>query len=351
MHGNHPPLCFARLALLGIHGMKGGHVYQGAQEVLEYYRSRNMIPTDDKVFSRSSDSQVLKILFLDRPPPLLPNASTIARNLSPNASSNTSGSSMIVANQPLSFNEDDPELQWMKRINLSLPAQFKGRPIFPSTRQILNQASVTDECNAHNWSSVLPLHGKWKGVECRSYITKDLLHDMSAMQEVDVLISLHSSGEMNGLFMRKDTQKIQLRPKELGTTFRYYARYWVELCERSQFPFQCFFVNFEDDDSWEPGIHERLGYPSMADIATRRDRHLWLDFASLVKVMREILPIQGNRDEYFKRWQRCHVTYNVWGKGNITYGSHRSIDSAKVVRDGVTYNSDGFDMATNQCPR
>jgi hypothetical protein len=332
--GPEPQLCFSRLALLVILGMKVDTVYQGAQQIVEYYKSRHLIPRSE-VFKRSSDAKVLKILFLNRPP------SSMATGTSINASDHNL--------QPYSFTEDHPMLDWMRKRKLRFPPQFKGRPIYPSIRQILNQEAILKTCNTYKWSSVLGSNSRWKEAECQSYVTHSLLLDIAVMLEADVLISLHSSGEMNGLFMRPNTQKIQLRQKEFGTKHRYFSRYWTHLCEKSNFPFQCFFINFEEDASWEPGIHERLGYPSMSDTATRRDRHLWLDFDPLVHVLKEVLTVQGHRGEYLRRWKRCHVAYNVWWKGNVTYGSHRAIDSTKIGRGNETVVSDGFNSTTHQC--
>ena len=114
-------------------------------------------------------------------------------------------------------------------------------------------------------------------------------------------------GEMNSLFMRNGTVKIQLRQKHFGTKARFVisevsvflctassplflppfpssqilsvnlcvfspwpvlrhlsnlAGYWPLLCAQIQWPFQCWFVNFDEEATFEPGVLERLGVKS-----------------------------------------------------------------------------------------
>ena len=44
---------------------------------------------------------------------------------------------------------------------------------------------------------------------------------LSLFMQTDAFISLHGSGEMNSMFMRKDSIKIQMRQKDFGTVHRY----------------------------------------------------------------------------------------------------------------------------------
>ena len=69
---------------------------------------------------------------------------------------------------------------------------------------------------------MLPTQGtNWTGVECQAYsFGRDLHEGMAVAQETDVMISMHGSGEMNSMFMRPGTVKIQLRSKEFGTVHR-----------------------------------------------------------------------------------------------------------------------------------
>ena len=39
--------------------------------------------------------------------------------------------------------------------------------------------------------------------------------------QADAFISLHGSGEMNSMFMRRDSIKIQMRQKDFGTVHRH----------------------------------------------------------------------------------------------------------------------------------
>ena len=96
-----------------------------------------------------------------------------------------------------------------------------GLLVYPGIRQILNLQEALDECNSKtDWANLLE-STKWKGVECRAYtFGSDLLQGMAVAQQTDAWISLHGSGETNAFFLRPDTIKIQLRPKELGTTHR-----------------------------------------------------------------------------------------------------------------------------------
>ena len=40
------------------------------------------------------------------------------------------------------------------------------------------------------------------------------------LMQADAFISLHGSGEMNSMFMRRDSIKIQMRQKDFGTMHR-----------------------------------------------------------------------------------------------------------------------------------
>ena len=58
-------------------------------------------------------------------------------------------------------------------------------------------------------------------MECRAYsFGKDLFEGMAVAQQADAFISLHGSGEMNSMFMRRDSIKIQMRQKVFGTVKR-----------------------------------------------------------------------------------------------------------------------------------
>ena len=65
--------------------------------------------------------------------------------------------------------------------------------------------------------------------------------------------------------------------------------YWPPVCQQTEFPLRCWFLNFDEDASFEPGIFERLGLPT--DFI-HRDRHLWLNFTQLQYSLREILSVQ-----------------------------------------------------------
>ena len=49
-------------------------------------------------------------------------------------------------------------------------------------------------------------------------------------------------------------------------------------------------MNFEEDDSFEPGVLESMGLDH-AGASTRRDRHLWLRFKHIESVLPEILSV------------------------------------------------------------
>lgn len=99
--------------------------------------------------------------------------------------------------------------------------------MYPGARQILNLQEILDRCNdptASNWTERLK-GTRWTSVECRAYsFGRDLFEGMAVAQQADVFISLHGSGEMNSMFMRRNTIKIQMRQKDFGTVHR-----WAEL--------------------------------------------------------------------------------------------------------------------------
>ena len=71
---------------------------------------------------------------------------------------------------------------------------------------------------------------------------------------------------------------------------RYYAQYWARVCHQSEFPFQCWFLNFEEDDTFEPGVFEALGSSNESAIDCR-DRHLRLKYQHLERALPEILAV------------------------------------------------------------
>lgn len=119
---------------------------------------------------------------------------------------------------------------------------------------------------------------------------------------------------MNSMFMRKDTVKIQLRPKGFGFGEHAYLAngYWPLVCDQNRFPFFCWFLNFESDDDWEPGIFERLGL-LVGKAILNRDRHLRLRFKHLKHALKEIMVLK--RDEYMERW-RGHKVGITFGPGD-----------------------------------
>lgn len=71
---------------------------------------------------------------------------------------------------------------------------------------------------------------------------------------------------------------------------RYYSRYWHNVCYQSRFPFQCWYLNFDEDDTFEPGVFESLGMIKEPELNTR-DRHLRLKYKYLERALPEILSI------------------------------------------------------------
>ena len=70
------------------------------------------------------------------------------------------------------------------------------------------------------WADLLK-DTQWVGVECQAYsFGSDMFEGMAVAKHADVWISLHGSGETNAFFMRPNTTKIQLRPKDTGTKYR-----------------------------------------------------------------------------------------------------------------------------------
>jgi hypothetical protein len=218
---------------------------------------------------------------------------------------------------------DDPRLQRYKNM-IREPEMYKGRPMYTGTRQILNLDEVLQLCETStNWPAVL--NGtKWKSVECRAFsFGRNIFKAMSVVRPVDVFISLHGSGEMNSMFMREGSIKIQMRQKEFGTVHRYLSNgYWPLVCHQNNFPFQCWFLNFDEDNSFEPGLLERLGL--MNNSLIFRDRHLRLNFAHLQYALKEILPVQENRDEYLQRWKDSRVAITFFSNHTIGYFQHLS---------------------------
>ena len=46
--------------------------------------------------------------------------------------------------------------------------------------------------------------------------------------------------------------------------------YWADMCTYTGFPLRCWFANFEEDGSFEPGIWERLGIDGPSLMFSRR---------------------------------------------------------------------------------
>ena len=55
----------------------------------------------------------------------------------------------------------------------------------------------------------------------------------------------------------------EIKRSELLPCLRYLSNgYWPRLCWFNTFPLRCWFVNFEEEADFEPGIFERLGLPA-----------------------------------------------------------------------------------------
>ena len=193
-------------------------------------------------------------------------------------------------------------------------------PLCPGVRQILNLQEVIDQCNKDSeWAKERLVSLNKSRVECRAYSFSDLFEGMAVAQLTDVFISIHGSGEMNTMFMRRNTVKIQLRPKGFGFGEHAYMAngYWPLVCDQNRFPFLCWFLNFEGDQDWEPGVLERLGLMQGKAILNR-DRHLRLRFDLLKKALGEIMKVK--REEYMERWKenRVGITYGP-GEGEVRY--------------------------------
>ena len=115
-----------------------------------------------------------------------------------------------------------------RRKNFNQPTACTPPPlvtstVYPGVRQILNLQEIIDRCNdptASDWPRVLK-GTRWRNVECRAYsFGRDLFEGMAVAQQADAFIGLHGSGEINSMFMRRDSIKIQLRQKEFGTVHR-----------------------------------------------------------------------------------------------------------------------------------
>ena len=63
---------------------------------------------------------------------------------------------------------------------------------------------------------------------------------------------------MNALFMRENRTFIELRSFQFGTTKSLMsAMWWPPLCHQNSFKLRCWFVNFEETDTWTPGVFEK----------------------------------------------------------------------------------------------
>ena len=69
-------------------------------------------------------------------------------------------------------------------------------------------------------------------------------------------------------------------------------------------------MNFEEDDSFEPGVFESIGIDVSPDII-RRDRHLWLRFKHLERVLPDILSVSVS-DERMIHHQRLCLYFTCW---------------------------------------
>ncbi|GAX74554.1 hypothetical protein CEUSTIGMA_g2004.t1 [Chlamydomonas eustigma] len=297
--------CYDKMLILGFDHARWAHTYRIAQHVLDYYNKLGKVP-NSTLFTSGPDT--LKIFFEYRSVGGKDEGGHFAKRVGPKM--------QIVK-------PDDPRLQQYKEY-IREPEKYKGKPMYAGARQILNLGEILQLCETStNWPEVLK-GTKWKGVECRVFsFGKDMFEAMSVMQQVDLFISLHGSGEINSMFMREGTIKIQMRQKEFGTVHRYLSNgYWPLMCHQNDFPFQCWFLNFDEEDSFEPGLLERLGL--MEDQLIYRDRHLRLNFEHLQYALKEILPVQENKKEYLRRWEESQVAITFFSNHTVGYFQHIS---------------------------
>ncbi|KAG1676776.1 hypothetical protein FOA52_005065 [Chlamydomonas sp. UWO 241] len=322
--------CFKRLAIVGFTDADYGQSYTAAQAALSYHQ-RQLPPST--LFK--SGATTLKLLFEARMPAgHLPSSSTGATQ--DQAAGEPPPSQEENSTAPLAA--DLPEMvslrAWMQRERLQSaefprePASFASRPVYRGTRQLLGLEQLLADCRSHDWSGALA-DTLWTGVECAAYSFGEegkLLQDMAAAQQANVFLSLHGAGEMNSLFMRHGSIKVQLRPKDFGTVHRWMSNgYWPKVCQQAGHPVQCWFVNIEEEGSWEPGVVERLGLYWQSDNERCRDRHFRLTVRHVDAVLRRALPLHGKREAFVARWEAGPMAITFNDGGNITWAPHMEV--------------------------
>jgi hypothetical protein len=277
-----------------------------AQDTYEYYSKNKLLPNFNLFNNTRPDNLKILIEFRSMMPSYNPHTDKIP----------------TIKSHPI----DSPEIKEIIRNN-NYNVQFStngnhcgNRSVFPGVRQILNLQETLDKCNAGgDWVKQMLTGTSYTTVECKAYsFNSNVLEGIAAVRPADVFLSLHGSGEANALFMRKGAIKIQMRQKEFGTVHGYLSNgFWPRVCEGIRSSIHCWFINFEEDSLFEPGIYERMGF-AMRDSETRRDRHLYISWDRMVSVFKDVLQVKDDA-AYAERWKKNTVAMSFFPKGKVVY--------------------------------
>lgn len=298
--------CFKKVIAAAFDNPLGPEAAKTAQDTYAYYSQNKLLPNFSLFNNTRDDNLKIFIEFRSTLPSYNPHTDRIPS----------------IKPYPI----DSPEVvEAIKREKYNIKFSTNGnhcgnRSVFPGVRQILNLQETLDKCNSGgDWVSQMLAGTSFKTVECKAYsFHSNVLEGIAAVRDADVFLSLHGSGEANSLFMKKGKIKIQMRQKEFGTVHGYLSNgFWPRVCEGVAHHLRCWFVNFEEDSLFEPGIYERLGF-AMRDSETRRDRHLYLSWERMISVFKDILSV---RDEatYRERWKNNTAAMTFFPQGKVAY--------------------------------
>ncbi|KAL4427683.1 hypothetical protein ABPG75_001772 [Micractinium tetrahymenae] len=183
-------------------------------------------------------------------------------------------------------------------------------------RNIINWEELVQRCNEHrDWG--LPPDTPIRRVQCRAAtFGLDVLANLAAVGQADVLVAVHGAGIANWLAMPEGSALVEIRPFDFGSADRQWADLFFQpIPAANDWRLQWWAINIEDPALSEPSQREKDGLPPGGDFY-HRDRHTRLPFDSaLVPVLQRIAAVGRDRERYLAaRAQQAYAELKPGGK-------------------------------------
>jgi hypothetical protein len=200
---------------------------------------------------------------------------------------------------------------------------FDKRPIVTS-RQIVNVGELVQWCNSGGLKLAASSASPWRRVHCWDHsFGVDLLSDVGAARQADILVSHHGASQVNILFSKPRSAWLELRPYEFGTKYPFLPSMWgPPMTLQMAFRLFWFGVNIEDPADYmeSPFEHyftkteegKRFGNGPGALV---QSRNLRLQPEVLQFMVDRIVEADRTRELYCRKYRTNTVLFTYMAKG------------------------------------